>query len=304
MDKAEDEVVVSGTEVEKHGRDVAEEKPMSKRQLKMQKRREEWLTRKAERRKLQKEKRKEQHRRKLETGVDVGPTRKALKRNTMKNSRCKITIAVDLSFDDLMSEKDINKLSQQVQYCYSLNRRAPDPIQLHLTSLGAKTQQRLDHIGDYAGWDINISKESYAEVFGKDNIVYLTSESPNVLETLEPSKVYVIGGLVDHNHYKGHCFTVAQQNGICHARLPIDLYLQMNTRKVLAINHVFDILLRYTETGSWKDAFFGVIPRRKQVESCRSIDVNRCDDKASPEIELAETASLLQSVGNVFDNDR
>jgi len=50
MDKAEDEVVVSGTEVEKHGRDVAEEKPMSKRQLKMQKRREEWLTRKAERR--------------------------------------------------------------------------------------------------------------------------------------------------------------------------------------------------------------------------------------------------------------
>ena len=56
-------------------------------------------------RKLQKEKRKEQHRRKLETGVDVGPTRKALKRNTMKNSRCKITVAVDLSFDDLMSEK-------------------------------------------------------------------------------------------------------------------------------------------------------------------------------------------------------
>ena len=51
-------------------------------------------------------------------------------------------------------------------------------------------------------WQINISKESYAEVFGKDNIVYLTSESPNVLETLEPSKVYVIGGLVDHNHYK------------------------------------------------------------------------------------------------------
>jgi len=57
------------------------------------------------RRKLQKEKRKELHRRKVEAGVDAGPSRKTLKRNTMKNSRCEITVAVDLSFDDLMSDK-------------------------------------------------------------------------------------------------------------------------------------------------------------------------------------------------------
>ena len=57
------------------------------------------------RRTVRKEKRKEQRRRKVETGVDVGPSRKALKSNMMKNSRCEITVAVDLSFDDLMSEK-------------------------------------------------------------------------------------------------------------------------------------------------------------------------------------------------------
>jgi len=62
-------------------------------------------------RKLRKEKQKEQRRQKIETGVDVGPTRKALKRNTMKNSRCKVTVAVDLSFDDLMSDKVVIVLS-------------------------------------------------------------------------------------------------------------------------------------------------------------------------------------------------
>ena len=54
---------------------------------------------------VRKEKRKDRQRRKLEAGVDVGPTRKALKRNVMKNSRCEITVAVDLSFDELMSDK-------------------------------------------------------------------------------------------------------------------------------------------------------------------------------------------------------
>ena len=28
--------------------------------------------------------------------------------------------------------------------------------QLYLTSLGAKTQQRLDHIGNYSGWDVSL----------------------------------------------------------------------------------------------------------------------------------------------------
>ena len=49
---------------------------------------------------------------------------------------------------------------------------------------------------------INFKEESYEELFGKTDVVYLSSESPNVLHTLEENKVYVIGGLVDHNHEK------------------------------------------------------------------------------------------------------
>jgi len=48
-DETED-VITSTAEINDHGADSAPEKPISKRQLKLQKRQQEWLTRKAERR--------------------------------------------------------------------------------------------------------------------------------------------------------------------------------------------------------------------------------------------------------------
>lgn len=49
---------------------------------------------------------------------------------------------------------------------------------------------------------VNFTNKDYCDIFEKKDIVYLSSESDNVLQELEPEKAYIIGGLVDHNHHK------------------------------------------------------------------------------------------------------
>ena len=61
----------------------------------------------------------------------------------------------------------------------------------------------------------------------------------------------------------GVCHSSAVERGFTHARLPIDEFMDMKTRKVLTVNHVFDILASASNGNNWKDAFISAIPSRK-----------------------------------------
>lgn len=95
------------------------------------------------------------------------------------------------------------------------------------------------------------------------DVVYLSSDSPYTLERLEPNTTYVVGGLVDKNREKGLCYRRARERGIRTARLPIGQYMMMQSRQVLATNHVVDIMLKWLEYEDWAKAFLSVIPKRK-----------------------------------------
>lgn len=221
------------------------EKNLSKRQLKRAKRTEKWLERKNEKRRLERAKAREKRAFARANNIDLGPSRKALKRSTMAESSCKLTVTIDLSFDDLMIDKDIAKLIKQILRCYTLNRRAIAPLQFSLTSFNGKSKKEMEKHNGYEHWDIT-------------------------------------GGLVDHNCHKGLCHKLAVENGIKHGRLPLDKFLLMKARKVLTIDHVFEILLRITEGKTWQEAFLQVLPERKRAqpitfppkksEECKTID--------------------------------
>ncbi|XP_075540659.1 tRNA methyltransferase 10 homolog A-like isoform X2 [Dermacentor variabilis] len=215
---------------------------VSKRYRKRVLRRIEWLKRRPERRALEKEKKKRKREESKAANGDV-ILHKRPKFTKMDESLCKIRVAIDLSLDSHMTDKEKVKCRKQIQRCYSLNRRSPAPVQVHA------------------------SDDDHISCFGKENVVYLSSESENELHELEESKAYIIGGLVDHNRSKGLCHRLAEEQGVEHARLPIGNCLIMKTRKVLTIDQVFTILLNKTQGMSWTDALLAAIPQRKGAKA-------------------------------------
>lgn len=113
------------------------------------------------------------------------------------------------------------------------------PIHLHYTGLktGGRIQQTLQRNDGYLNWDIKITEESFLNLFKIDQIVYLTSDSENVLTELDKDAVYIIGGLVDHNHHKGLSLKRAEEKGLRTARLPLSEHISIKTRTVLTIVH-------------------------------------------------------------------
>lgn len=203
--------------------------------------------------------------------LSLGPSRKFLKQSTMAASACTLTVTIDLSFDELMIDKDIAKLTKQILRCYTLNRRAAAPMQFSLTSFTGKSRASMEKHNGYEHWDVSFHTEPYMDVYLKDKIIYLTSESENIIDHLEHDCVYVIGGLVDHNAHKGMCYKLATEASIRHGRLPLDKFLQMKARKVLTIDHVFEILLRVSEGNTWQEAFLKVLPERKNARPIVSV---------------------------------
>ncbi|XP_038167427.1 tRNA methyltransferase 10 homolog A isoform X1 [Arvicola amphibius] len=259
--------------------------PISKRQMKKLLKQKQW----EEQRELRKERRKEKRKRKklerqcqLESGPD-GSDRKRVRRDAVHS---RLRLIIDCSFDDLMVLKDIKKLHKQIQRCYAENRRASRPVQFYLTSHGGQLKKNMNE--NDKGWvnwkDIHIKPEHYSELIKKEDLVYLTSDSPNVLKDLDESKAYVIGGLVDHNHHKGLTFKQASSYGIEHAQLPLADFVKMNSRKVLAVNHVFEIILEFLETRDWQEAFFTILPQRKgAVPAHKACESSPQDQQPRPE---------------------
>ena len=182
--------------------------------------------------------------------------------------RCKRNpkVVIDLEFGNVMRREEIASLTQQVMYCYGANKRAEQPVDLVLTGLEGTTLSRLRNIDGFEDWACTKETKRYAEMFPKKDLVYLTADSDDVIEELNPNDVYIIGGIVDRNRLKNCTFRKAQKQGIRTAKLPIAEHVTMSATKVLTVNCVLDIMCKQLHYKDWKKTFQECLPGRKNAE--------------------------------------
>ncbi len=244
----------------------------------------------------------------FEICIDLGARGRSQDNDTTKLGKWRIRAA----FEEAMREREIASLAQQIRYCYSYNKKSPNPVFASVTGLTIArespvaeddlnhdyptvrelleketgfpqwnrrmfdcTEKPLEEY--YAGLSDVVANTAVSSVGTNEienatqkKVVYLTSDSPNTLDQLQDGTVYVIGGIVDRNRLKRATINRAEgELKVETAKLPLQEYLltnniSMTTTKVLTVNHVFDILLKYRQHGNdWNKAFGEVLPSRK-----------------------------------------
>ena len=184
-------------------------------------------------------------------------------------------ICIDLQYEELMSEKELIHLAQQLSRVYGFNRKSSDPCHLtfcHLPKDCKTLQICCDKSEGFANYILNFSEKSLIDTFEnrKQDLVYLTPDSDNLLEDIEDNKIYVIGGLVDDSVKKLSSLSFAKDQGLTTAKLPIDKYcsrIEGSFKQILTINQVFEILLNKIQGFSWPQVFSQSLPSRIGFQS-------------------------------------
>ncbi|KAJ4455627.1 putative tRNA methyltransferase 10 A [Paratrimastix pyriformis] len=148
---------------------------LSKRERKRQALREVWKDRKKEEKQKKKARLEQKRKQWAEEEARMTPEEReaqiAKRRERAERRRLNagpdpnaVRIVIDCSYDPEQTEKEARSLGQQVMYAYAVNKNAEKPVRMYVTSYGG--------------------------------------HSPHVIHELDPTKVYIIGGMVDHNRMK------------------------------------------------------------------------------------------------------
>jgi len=246
---------------------------MSKNQWKKLQKEKRWQETKTEYRRIQKQKKKERQKLAKENGeVNENQNYHSVKRKEIPKTQIptNVKFIMDCEFDSLMNNKEIVSMSNQIARSYSAKRHCDYDLPLTISSFNKNLKKRFETaVQQYKLWkNIDFQEnEKLSDLIPedqKDKFVYFTADTDEVIETLTPNTTYIIGGIVDKNRHKMLCVNKAKELGLRVGKLPIDKYIEMNGRQVLATSHVYEICCKWFENNhNWEKAFNEVLPPRK-----------------------------------------
>lgn len=177
-------------------------------------------------------------------------------------------LAIDFGFNqELLKTFAYHTLKTQLYFTINEIRNARIPFHLNLCNLerGSKLDEFFRTDMPYLFQPsslINVTSQSYLDIFPKSNLVYLTPDSNRTLTRVDPEKVYIIGGFCDQfRHSQSH--NKARSEGLPTFKLPLEQYFFFKQERTLTMNAVTGILCKYLEKPDWRYALVGKVPTRK-----------------------------------------
>ncbi|KAF8979949.1 tRNA (guanine(9)-N(1))-methyltransferase [Entomortierella lignicola] len=146
-------------------------KPLSRNAMKRLIKEQQFLERKPQLRAQEKLKRKQKEKERREA-IDAGLIAPPPKRHKSDQIQSGITIGIDMSFDDMMIEKEMKSMVDQIKRCYSYNRTSEKIVHLALTSFtGVSRAEFVKRANGHELWrNFTMHDKSLEEVWPSEEI--------------------------------------------------------------------------------------------------------------------------------------
>ncbi|KAI9233851.1 MAG: guanine-1-methyltransferase-domain-containing protein [Podila humilis] len=145
--------------------------PLSRNATKKLLRQQQFLERRPQMRQQEKLKRKQKEKERREA-IESGKIAPPPKRQKLDQIQSGITIGIDMSFDDLMLEKEVKSMVDQIKRCYSYNRTCEKIVHIALTSFTGKSKEEFTkRANGYELWkNFTLHEDGLEKIWPSDEI--------------------------------------------------------------------------------------------------------------------------------------
>lgn len=171
-------------------------------------------------------------------------------------------IIIDASFHDTLEDKTLKSLVNQFCHCHALQRKSENPLNLTITGINDKIKELIEE-RDGKKWLLKYTKDNFLDSIDREKVIYLSGDAEEEMEEFDESKIYIIGGLVDHNNFKNITLEKSYKEKIKSLKFPLRKYVKLKGSPILTVNQCFEILLRLHNKEGWEETLLKTIPGRK-----------------------------------------
>jgi len=177
-----------------------------------------------------------------------------------------LRIAVDVSYEQ-DSTRARRSVAKQLCECVGVAHRNDNLAMTYCSWRGPIAEESREFFFSDRWTPVKKDERRVEDAFSSDEIVYMSPDAEDVLDVVEPDKVYVIGGIVDlATRGMRTSLTRASEANMRCVRLPIKEFKPDQTHTVLNIDAVVKILVARREGLNWDEVFDRELPKRQAIE--------------------------------------